>query len=540
MSRSRTNVFRTTDRCSFSRDISSLYELLPAAISPWASNLAPRKSKLSDRKRIIELKNAPSFWHLGLAVVILFLANVPLCRAEQPNILIILADDMGYGDLGAMGSEHLQTPHLDQLCEAGILCRQAYVASSVCSPSRAGLITGRDPRRFGYEGNLNQSASSYATRSELLGLPPGEHTLGDHLKTGGYATALIGKWHLGTGPEFHPNVRGFDFFSGMLVGSHSYFPDPAGNRLERNGEPIREFSNPYLTDFFTDEALTWLERQSETDSDRPWFLFMSYNAPHTPMHATEEDTARFEHIQDPKRRTYAAMMYALDRSVGRLREYLSEQGELNNTLICFLSDNGGATTNASWNGALSGVKGCLREGGIRVPMIWSWPARFPAGATHDGVVSSLDLLPTFMSAADVDVLPLMPPRSHEDRRNRQRMERLCGAYDGVDLLPQLRDGAEPAARTLYWRLQGQTAILDGDHKLITLSHRMPQLFRPASDLAEANDLINDDAALTSRLFEKLGLWEASLPTVPLWGSSPYWMGQSAKHYDTWGVRPEIK
>ena len=458
--------------------------------------------------------------------------------AAPPNILIVLADDMGYGDLGCMGSRHLATPHLDALRESGILCQQAYVTSAVCSPSRAGLLTGRDPRRFGYEGNLNQSAASYATRVDLLGLPPGEHTLGDHLQAAGYATALIGKWHLGTGSGFHPSERGFDYFCGMLVGSHGYFPDPENNRLERNGEPLREFSSPYLTDFFTDEAISWLDSEHAAQDRKPWFLFMSYNAPHGPMHATDEDLQRFQHISDPRRRIYAAMMYALDRGVGRITSHLQQNGQLNNTLICFFSDNGGATNNSSWNGPLSGVKGCLREGGIRVPMIWSWPNELPGNESHAGVVSSLDLLPTFLAAADAEPLPLTPARPHEDRRNREKAVHEYGAYDGINLLPQLIGESVPARRTLFWRLQGQTAIRDGSDKLITLSHRPPQVFQVDNDPAEAVDRFRTDPARTFELFQMLGQWEATLATVPLWGSSPFWTSQSAQHYDTWSVRPE--
>ncbi len=457
-------------------------------------------------------------------------------KYHAPNILIILADDMGYGDLGCMGSKLLETPNLDALAESGVMCTQAYVASSVCSPSRAGLLTGRDPRRFGYQANLNASAANYATRPELLGLPPGEYTLGDHLRAAGYATALIGKWHQGTTAPFHPNVRGFDHFCGMLGGGHNYFPAKGRNQIERNGKPVQEFSSPYLTDFFTDEALRWLGAQCE--SGKPWFLFLSYNAPHTPMQATKEDLERLAHIQDKKRRTYAAMVFALDRGVGRVRQYLKESGQLENTLITFFSDNGGATINASWNGRLSGAKGSLREGGIRVPMIWSWPSHLPAAARHAGPVSSLDLLPTFMAAAEAKPLPLGKPRNYEDRRNRKRMVQRHGAYDGINLLPQLRGEATAPTRTLFWRLQGQAVVLDGDYKLIRLSHRAAQLFQPASDLAEQKDLAVADKERLVQLFQELGEWESMLPTVPLWGSSPFWRGQSAKIYDTWQPRPE--
>ncbi|MEO0483512.1 MAG: sulfatase-like hydrolase/transferase, partial [Planctomycetota bacterium] len=187
--------------------------------------------------------------------------SVKPARAAGPNILVILADDMGYGDLGCMGSEHLRTPHLDALASRGIRFTQAYVPSAVCSPSRAGILTGRDPRRFGYEGNLNKNAESYAANPALLGLPESEITMASHLREAGYSTALIGKWHQGVQPQFHPNRRGFDHFVGMLGGGHDYVPDPEDNQLERNGAPSGSFSSPYLTDFLTDEGLAWLTSQ---------------------------------------------------------------------------------------------------------------------------------------------------------------------------------------------------------------------------------------------------------------------------------------
>ena len=464
--------------------------------------------------------------------------SLEAAETQKPNILLILADDMGYGDLGCMGSQQIRTPHIDGLASNGVLCRQAYVASSVCSPSRAGLLTGRDPRRFGYEGNLNASPSNYATRPELLGLPTTEHSLADHLKAAGYATALVGKWHLGSSEIFHPNKRGFDYFCGMLGGSHSYFPTKQNNKLERNGVPLSEFSSPYVTDFFTDEALQWISEEHQQSSDQPWFLYLSYNAPHTPMQATEEDLALYAHIKDERRRTYAAMMHALDRGIGRIVEYLGETGQQNDTLIVFFSDNGGATNNGSWNGPLSGAKGCAREGGIRIPMIWSYPRQLPKGTKYDGVVSSLDLLPTFLSAAGSEPLPLTGPSSHEDKRNRTRAVKRYGVYDGINLLPSLSGKSDPPPRTLFWRLQGQAAIRQGTSKLIRLSHRPAQLFDPSIDPAESNDLASEDREKFGLLFQELGRWEATLPTVPLWGSSPFWRGESAKIYDTWQPKPE--
>lgn len=484
----------------------------------------------------------PAFLTIGLMTLLQVdftsTATAALNNARRPNILIILADDMGYGDLGCMGSQQIRTPAIDEMRASGVLCTQAYVASPVCSPSRAGLLTGRDPRRFGYEGNLNASAANYATRPELLGLPAGEHTLADHLKSAGYQTALVGKWHLGTGEGFHPNDRGFDHFCGMLTGSHNYFPTADKHQLERNRKPLSEFSSPYLTDFFTDEAIRCIDRNQASEQQLPWFLFLSYNAPHTPMQATEADLAACADIKDNKRRTYAAMMLALDRGVSRVRSHLKASGQLDNTLICFFSDNGGATNNGSWNGPLSGVKGCLREGGIRVPMIWSWPKQLPKNTTNSSVVSSLDLLPTFMAAAKSPALPLSPVRSHEDKGNRRKAVKKFGEYDGNNLLPALTGTLDAKSRTLFWRLQGQTSVLSGPDKLISLSHRPAQLFSPSVDAGETTDRFDTDRERATELYQILGEWESVLPTVPLWGSSPYWSSQSAKHYDQWGVRKE--
>ncbi|TWU22707.1 sulfatase-like hydrolase/transferase [Bythopirellula polymerisocia] len=457
---------------------------------------------------------------------------------QRPNTLLILADDMGYGDMSCLGSETVSTPHLDALVEEGVLCTQAYVASSVCSPSRAGLITGRDPRRFGYEGNLNSEAETYASRPELLGLPVQEHTLADHLKPLGYATALVGKWHLGDGERFHPNRRGFDYFCGMLNGGHDYFPQADKNHLERNGQPIHSFSSPYLTDFFTDEAVRWISETTKRTSDKAWFLYLSYNAPHTPMQATEEDLAACRHVKNPERRTYAAMMRALDRGIGRVIQSLQDTGQRENTLIVFLSDNGGATNNASWNGPLSGAKGSLREGGVRVPMILSWPGQFAPKQLGAEVVSSLDLLPTFLAAAGGAPLALADAPTYHDRHNEAREIKKYGEYDGINLLPMLRGQQEIQSRKLFWRLQGQAAIRSGDLKLIRLSHRPAQLFQMADDIGEQNDLAPDASDDLNGLFTELAEWEAMLPTVPIWDSSPRWCGDSAKIYDTWMPREE--
>jgi len=358
------------------------------------------------------------------------------------------------------------------------------------------------------------------------------------LKAAGYRTGLIGKWHLGDGAIFHPNRRGFDYFCGMLHGSHSYFPTAGQNQLERNGQKLTEFSSPYLTDFFTDEAIRWMGGNDPADRTKPFFLFLSYNAPHGPLEATQEDLKLFSHIEDNKRRTYAAMMYALDRGVGRVMDWLQQANKTADTLVVFFSDNGGDANNGSWNGALSGAKGTLLEGGVRVPMIWSWPGQIPAGQRYDSPVSSLDLLPTFLAAAGTKPLPLAPAKAYEDEGNRRRAIQLYGAYDGINMLPGFSATSPAPKRTLFWRLQGQRAVLNGEDKLIVLSHRPPQLFQPKGDPGERRDLASLEPGKMNELFKRLGEWESSLATVPLWDSSPRWWDESARIYDTWAPRAE--
>ena len=437
--------------------------------------------------------------------------------SKRPNILVILADDMGQGDMGFLGSKKLKTPHLDDLASNGVYCNNAYVTASVCAPSRAGLLTGRQPQRFGFEDNLIKWNKRMANTQESHGLTPGEFTIADHLKNTGYKTAIIGKWHLGEMDVHHPNNRGFDYFCGMTGGGHNYFPENGNSTIQRNGNFIHKFSSPYLTDFFTDEGVKWIKDQKE----KPWFLFMSYNAPHTPMQAKEEDLALFSNIKDKGRRTYAAMVYRLDQGIGRLVKALKEQGQLENTLIVFLSDNGGATINHSWRGEFSGSKGNMREGGIHVPMFWYWKGVLKSGKT-DAVVSSLDLLPTFLSVAKTD------PIEAFDGAGKKKYQRI---YDGYNILPVLKGKETPQSRRLFWRLQGQSCVLNGDDKFIRLTHRPAQYFKPFDDIGERNDLSRKNEDTYLELYKILLNWESSLPTFPNFSTSPYWIKASAENYD---------
>lgn len=452
--------------------------------------------------------------------------------APPPNVLLIIVDDMGYGDLGCTGTEVIQTPHIDALAADGRLCSQAYVTSSVCAPSRAGLITGRHPCRIGFEANLNRWNERTPTRRAFYGLHPSEATLADHMRANGYRTIAIGKWHLGYEEEHYPTARGFDHFVGMRAGHHDYFPANGRHTIERNGVSVTEFSSPYLTDYFTDEAIQSIdlatllgEALSDTNEPDPWFMYLAYNAPHTPMQATDEDLAHYQHVWNEKRRTYCAMVHAVDRGVGRIVSTLKDNGQYENTLIVFLSDNGGArNTNASWNGPLSGSKGNLREGGVRVPMIVTWPARIPAGeGTYDGVVSALDLLPTMLRACGGVPLPLTDTVG---RRTERR------TYDGLDILPYLISGDPTPGRALYWRLQGQASVLvAGDHKLIRLAHRPAQFFHIADDLGEQTDLATEEPHRVLELYTLIHDWERSMPGYAHFNTSPYWRGPSAQNYE---------
>ncbi|MHB8901655.1 MAG: sulfatase-like hydrolase/transferase [Thermoguttaceae bacterium] len=398
--------------------------------------------------------------------------------ASKPNILVILADDLGYADLGFTGSRDIPTPNIDRLAKEGVRCTSGYVSHPFCSPTRAGLLTGRYQQRFGHENN-----PAWLPESTVAGLPLSQTTFPQIMKTAGYVTGCVGKWHLGAHPQFHPNRRGFDEYFGLLGGGHAYIPGDRGSveyqiPMDRNGKP--EPLEEYLTTLLAREAASFIT----THKDRPWFLYLAFNAPHGPLQAEASVLRRVESIADPIRRSYAGLVVGLDDAVGTVTGALEQSGQAKNTLVFFLSDNGGpvSVTHAD-DSPFRGAKGQVFEGGIRVPFVVSWPGRLTAGETYDRPVISLDLLPTAAALAGAAI-----PEKIQ--------------IDGVNILPFLtgqRSGS-PHER-LFWRTGGGEAfaVREGDWKLAGGRQSPTQLFNLAADPGENTDLAAAQPDVLSRL-----------------------------------------
>lgn len=424
----------------------------------------------------------------------------PAATPARPNLIVILTDDQGFGDVGFNGCPDIPTPNIDAIARHGVQFTSGYVSFPVCSPSRAGLLTGRYEQRFGHERNPR-----FEPDNRQSGLPLSETTLADALGRVGYRSGIIGKWHLGAHPDLHPLRRGFNEFFGLLGGGHRYLPDELTIRegrdahseadsyrlwILRDYEPVR--TTQYLTDEFSDEAVRFIARHK----DHPFFLYLAYNAPHAPLQATEKYLSRFAGIKDPRRRTYAAMVSAVDDGVGRLMAELRRQGLEENTLVFFLSDNGGPTdANASSNAPLRGHKSDPWEGGIRVPFVAQWPGHLPAGRKYDQPVISLDIFATMAALAGAPTDPARP-------------------LDGVDLMPYATGARSgPPHEAIYLRKfdQGVFAVRRGDHKLVIPRQGAPaQLFNLAQDIGESHNLAANEARLLAELDNLRAAWNAQL------------------------------
>jgi len=422
-----------------------------------------------------------------------------LSAAEnRPNILLILADDLGYGDLSCQGNPQVPTPHIDSIAKDGIRFTNGYVSGPYCSPTRAGLMTGRYQHRFGHEFN----PGGRELELENFGLPAAETTLAERLKTAGYRTGLFGKWHLGYRPQFHPQKHGFDEYFGFPGGAHDYFDAKAdpNNPILRGATVIEKID--HTTEEFARETVAFIERNRQ----QPWFAYLAFNAVHSPMQSPEKYLQRFSQIEDPKRRAFAAMLSAMDDAIGTVLTTLDKLHLDRNTLVFFFSDNGGPTrVNTSVNGPLRGYKAQTWEGGIRVPWLFRWKGRVPGGRVDDRPVIQLDILPTALAAAGVEPKPEWK-------------------LDGVNLLPFL-DGRNPGRphETLFWRLGQQMAIRRGDWKLVKGNVGMEtnegppgantdgaELFDLAQDIGEKKNLAAENPAKVKELAAVWQKWSGEM------------------------------
>ncbi len=415
---------------------------------------------------------------------------------DRPNFIIIFVDDLGYNDVSYNGATEIETPNIDRLADEGIIFSNGYVVHPLCGPSRAGLMTGRYPARFGMEYNV-----AYAPFDERHGLPVEEKTIAYYLGEAGYQTGLIGKWQLGAAPVFHPLNRGFDYFYGFLGGAHDYFridlTRPGTDYLPLNENKGTTGLDGYLTDALTDRAVSFVKERRE----EPFFLYLAYNAPHAPLQAPEVLLERYSHIEDEDRRLYLAMVDSLDHNVGRVLDALDQADARDNTVIFFLSDNGGVSSavhpGLDWadNSPFRKGKESFYEGGIRVPFVASWPAEWPSGEIFEPMVSSLDIAATTVALAGSASSPNRP-------------------LDGVNLDPFLQ--AEKAGvphEALFWRQSSRTpgltkfAIRSGEVKLVKESSEGEvQLFNLTQDPGETDDLIGEDAVTSARLADLWNAW----------------------------------
>ncbi len=487
------------------------------------------------------------------AALLTVAASAPPAAAQKParpNVIVILADDLGYGDTGVYGSKIVKTPNIDALAADGVRFTQGYVSHPVCAPSRSAIMTGRYQTRFGYEFNP-------VGRDRTRGVALTETFIPKVMKSAGYATGMVGKWHLGESGDYHPIGRGFDQYFGILGGAGAFItdarpgdefhtpPNARGSYGTAEGGPaitamteaeemvvIRQRApvyrgrevvevKSYLTDAFTDEALRFIGE----NKDRPFFLYLAHTAPHTPLQATSKYIERYKHIENKGQRVYAAMVSSLDDSVGAVRARLKAEGIEKNTLIVLLSDNGcaGYVGDACTNSPLNGYKAGHLEGGVRVPFIMAMPGRIKAGQVETRVVSSLDIAPTAAALAGA---------------------KMPNGTDGVDLLPYLT-GANRAAPhpTLYWRSGPNFAIRDGDWKMWVVNRADPSerprsgtgpvadgveakvsslgkyvmLFDLKTDLGEKTNLATARPEVVARLQAKLEAWD-KLNVAPQWTS----------------------
>ena len=426
---------------------------------------------------------------MGAAAMALPNAGFTLAEKRKPNIIVILSDDHGYASISCQGGKQIPTPNIDSLAENGLRCTSGYVTCPYCSPSRAGIMTGRYQQRFGHEDNPGPPKVA----APNFGLPEGEKTMADYLKEKGYATGMIGKWHLGHRPACHPQKRGFDEFFGFLTGAHSY-TKPGVGTLEpilRGNDEVDE--KEYLTDALARESVSFIDRHKH----KPFFLYLAFNAVHHPLEAPAKYKDTFNHFRIAEKRKYAAMLTSMDDAVGNVLSKVRTAGLEKDTLIIFLGDNGGyRLPGLTPNAPLNGFKGDAYEGGIRIPFLVQWKGKLPAGVVYEKPLISLDILPTAVALASGKVAPNV---------------------EGVNLLPYLTgEKSQPPHDQLFWRMCNRSAARVGSWKLVRNGDGSEKLFNLADDLSEKKDLAATNPEKLKELQHAYQEWDAK--NIP-----PRWM-----------------
>jgi arylsulfatase A-like enzyme len=416
--------------------------------------------------------------------------------ARRPNVVLIITDDLGYGDLGSYGAPDIRTPHIDSLARDGVRLTDFYANGSTCTPTRAGLITGRYQQRFGLEFALGAQGAEDWER----GLPVTGRSLPQLLKNNGYVTALVGKWHLGWKPAFGPRAHGFDHFFGFKSGFIDFYQHTAGADgpvkadLFENDEPVT--IDGYMTDLITERAVRFVEQHAS----RPFFIDVAYNAPHWPYQRPDQPSTARDHARHlgpfdeatSTRADYVAMVERVDQGVGQILAALDARGLRQHTLVIFTNDNGGEWL--SRNAPLFHHKVSLWEGGIRVPALVRWPGRLPAARVSHQVGITMDLTATILAATGT----LVPKEAR---------------LEGIDLLPALERGGQTIERTLFWRVSRhsleQQAVRSGPWKLL-LDGTRPLLFNLRTDIGERENLIGRRTDVAQRLRRLLAAWQADV------------------------------
>ncbi len=430
---------------------------------------------------------------------------------DKPNIIVILLDDLGSGDVSFNGCVDILTPNIDRIANEGAKCTSAYITAPYSGPSRAGMLTGRYQQRCGVDGNTQSYEKSV---EEKRGVLPEEVLLSETLKEQGYATAAIGKWHLGDHVDLWPQNQGFDYFYGFSGGGLSYWgqPDKTGiNYMQENGVKIEPTKQTYITDDFSDKAVEFIDKNVEN----PFFIYLAYNAPHEGICAPQRYLDRTTHINNPLRSVYGAMVLAVDDGVGKIWEALERNKIADNTILIFLSDNGGARYDYTLNFPYRARKGNMYDGGTKTPFAIYWKDRIKAGTVYDKTISSLNIFATAATAAGCDVSKAEKP------------------IDGVDLIPYLNGSnkSEPNP-LLFWRVSGgqEWAVRKGDYKLVKCYHSEPELYNMVEDPSEVFDIAAQNPQLVAELKTDYQSWNSELKN-PRWEDGH--MPNLIKDHEAW-------